>query len=55
MSVPVAPGDRRPVDLRLAGFAVATWLSALAGRYGSARLGAVVATTAVLAADDPPP
>ncbi|HEX8630272.1 MAG TPA: competence protein ComEC, partial [Catenuloplanes sp.] len=50
MSAPGTPGDRRPVDLRLAGFAVATWLSALAGLYGSARLGAVVATTAALAA-----
>jgi competence protein ComEC len=37
-------------DLRLAGFAVATWLSALAGLYLSARTGLAVAGVALLAA-----
>ena len=41
---------RRPPDLRLAGFAVATWLSALAGLYLTARTGLLVAGLALAAA-----
>jgi hypothetical protein len=34
-----SPGSSRPPDLRLAGFAVATWLAALACLYLSSRAG----------------
>jgi competence protein ComEC len=40
----------RPPDLRLAGFAVATWLAALACLYLSARLGLLLAAGALVAA-----
>jgi competence protein ComEC len=42
--------DRRTPDLRLAGFAVALWLSALAALYLSARVGLIVGAAALTAA-----
>src|SRR4051794_29449314 len=46
--VDVAPG--RPPDLRLAGFAIATWLSALAGLFLSAVIGLAAGAASLLTA-----
>jgi competence protein ComEC len=42
--------SRRPPDLRLAGFAIATWLAALACLYLSARIGLLLGGTALAGA-----
>jgi competence protein ComEC len=44
------PGPRPLPDLRLAGFAVATWAAALAALHGSVRVGLVIGLTAGLLA-----